>query len=92
MNALDWLLILLLAYSVIRAVVRGFFQEAFDLWVSFRLLVLPKPGGRAQRVNHIDIDRGTCGIFIDSCGDNDRRKCSRQAFAPYRVGNWAGFP
>jgi membrane protein required for colicin V production len=31
MNALDWLLILLLAYSVIRAVVRGFFQEAFAL-------------------------------------------------------------
>jgi len=31
MNALDWLLIALLAYSVIRAVVRGFFQEAFAL-------------------------------------------------------------
>jgi membrane protein required for colicin V production len=31
MNTLDWLLILLLAYSVIRAVVRGFFQEAFAL-------------------------------------------------------------
>jgi membrane protein required for colicin V production len=31
MNALDWLLIILLAYSVIRAVVRGFFQEAFAL-------------------------------------------------------------
>ena len=31
MNALDWLLILLLAYSVLRAVVRGFFQEAFAL-------------------------------------------------------------
>jgi membrane protein required for colicin V production len=31
MNTLDWLLIILLAYSVIRAVVRGFFQEAFAL-------------------------------------------------------------
>jgi membrane protein required for colicin V production len=31
MNALDWLLTILLAYSVIRAVVRGFFQEAFAL-------------------------------------------------------------
>jgi membrane protein required for colicin V production len=31
MNPLDWLLAALLAYSVIRAVVRGFFQEAFAL-------------------------------------------------------------
>jgi membrane protein required for colicin V production len=31
MNPLDWLLAILLAYSVIRAVMRGFFQEAFAL-------------------------------------------------------------
>jgi membrane protein required for colicin V production len=31
MNALDWLLIILLAYSVVRAFLRGFFQEAFAL-------------------------------------------------------------
>ncbi len=31
MNALDWLLVILLAYSVVRAIVRGFFQEAFAL-------------------------------------------------------------
>jgi membrane protein required for colicin V production len=31
MNALDWLLVILLAYSVIRAVVRGFIREAFAL-------------------------------------------------------------
>jgi membrane protein required for colicin V production len=31
MNPLDWLLALLLVYSVVRAVVRGFFQEAFAL-------------------------------------------------------------
>lgn len=31
MNPLDWLLAALLAYSVVRAVVRGFFQEAFAL-------------------------------------------------------------
>ena len=31
MNPLDWLLSLLLAYSVVRAAIRGFFQEAFAL-------------------------------------------------------------
>jgi len=31
MNALDWLLVLLLVYSVVRALLRGFFQEAFAL-------------------------------------------------------------
>jgi len=31
MNSLDWLLTLLLAYSVIRAVLRGFLREAFAL-------------------------------------------------------------
>jgi membrane protein required for colicin V production len=31
MNPLDWLLAILLAYSVIRAVMRGFFQETFAL-------------------------------------------------------------
>lgn len=31
MNTLDWLLIVLVVYSVARAVVRGFFQEAFAL-------------------------------------------------------------
>jgi membrane protein required for colicin V production len=31
MNPLDWLLAILLAYSVVRAVMRGFFQEAFAL-------------------------------------------------------------
>jgi membrane protein required for colicin V production len=31
MNTLDWLLVILLSYSVIRAVLRGFFQEAFAL-------------------------------------------------------------
>jgi membrane protein required for colicin V production len=31
MNALDWLLAILLAYSVIRAAMRGFFQETFAL-------------------------------------------------------------
>lgn len=31
MNPLDWLLAILLTYSVVRAVVRGFFQEAFAL-------------------------------------------------------------
>jgi membrane protein required for colicin V production len=31
MNPLDWLLALLLAYSVLRAAFRGFFQEAFAL-------------------------------------------------------------
>jgi membrane protein required for colicin V production len=31
MNPLDWLLAILLAYSVIRAVMHGFFQEAFAL-------------------------------------------------------------
>ena len=29
MNPLDWLLAILLAYSAVRAVIRGFFQEAF---------------------------------------------------------------
>jgi len=31
MNPLDWLLVLLLVYSVVRAFLRGFFQEAFAL-------------------------------------------------------------
>jgi membrane protein required for colicin V production len=31
MNPLDWLLAILLAYSVVRAAMRGFFQEAFAL-------------------------------------------------------------
>jgi membrane protein required for colicin V production len=31
MNALDWLLVILLAYSAVRAFLRGFFQEAFAL-------------------------------------------------------------
>jgi membrane protein required for colicin V production len=31
MNPLDWLLALVLAYSIIRAVLRGFFKEAFSL-------------------------------------------------------------
>ena len=31
MNPLDWLLAILVVYSVIRAVIRGFFQEAFAL-------------------------------------------------------------
>ena len=31
MNPLDWLLVLLLTYSVVRAVIRGFFQESFAL-------------------------------------------------------------
>ena len=31
MNSLDWLLSLLLAYSVVRAVLRGFLREAFAL-------------------------------------------------------------
>jgi len=31
MNTLDWLLVLLLAYSVVRAFLRGFFREAFAL-------------------------------------------------------------
>jgi membrane protein required for colicin V production len=31
MNPLDWLLVILLAYSVVRAFLRGFFQEAFAL-------------------------------------------------------------
>ncbi len=31
MNALDWLLVILLAYSTVRAFLRGFFQEAFAL-------------------------------------------------------------
>ncbi len=31
MNPLDWLLAVLLTYSVIRAILRGFFQEAFAL-------------------------------------------------------------
>jgi membrane protein required for colicin V production len=31
MNALDWLLVLLLVYSVVRAFLRGFFQESFAL-------------------------------------------------------------
>ncbi len=31
MNPLDWLLAALLAYSVVRAILRGFFQEAFAL-------------------------------------------------------------
>jgi membrane protein required for colicin V production len=31
MNPLDWLLAILLVYSVVRAVMRGFFQEAFAL-------------------------------------------------------------
>jgi membrane protein required for colicin V production len=31
MNPLDWLFAILVAYSVIRAVMRGFFQEAFAL-------------------------------------------------------------
>jgi membrane protein required for colicin V production len=31
MNPLDWLLAILLTYSVIRAMLRGFFQEAFAL-------------------------------------------------------------
>ncbi len=31
MNTLDWLLLLLLVYSIVRAAVRGFFREAFAL-------------------------------------------------------------
>ncbi|MGA8938798.1 MAG: CvpA family protein [Acidobacteriaceae bacterium] len=31
MNPLDWILAILMAYSVVRAVIRGFFQEAFAL-------------------------------------------------------------
>ncbi len=31
MNPLDWILVILIAYSVIRAVIHGFFQEAFAL-------------------------------------------------------------
>jgi len=31
MNALDWLLVVLLVYSVVRAFLRGFFQETFAL-------------------------------------------------------------
>lgn len=31
MNPLDWLLAVLLTYSVVRAILRGFFQEAFAL-------------------------------------------------------------
>jgi membrane protein required for colicin V production len=31
MNALDWLLVILLAYSAVRAFLRGFFQETFAL-------------------------------------------------------------
>jgi membrane protein required for colicin V production len=31
MNALDWLLVILVAYSAVRAFLRGFFQEAFAL-------------------------------------------------------------
>ena len=31
MNTLDWLLVILVAYSVVRAFLRGFFQEAFGL-------------------------------------------------------------
>jgi membrane protein required for colicin V production len=31
MNPLDWLLAILLTYSVVRAAMRGFFQEAFSL-------------------------------------------------------------
>jgi membrane protein required for colicin V production len=31
MNALDWMLLILLAYSAVRAFLRGFFQEAFAL-------------------------------------------------------------
>jgi membrane protein required for colicin V production len=31
MNPLDWLLAILLTYSVVRAILRGFFQEAFAL-------------------------------------------------------------
>jgi membrane protein required for colicin V production len=31
MNPLDWLLAILLTYSVVRAVIRGFFQESFAL-------------------------------------------------------------
>jgi membrane protein required for colicin V production len=31
MNALDWLLLILVAYSAVRAFLRGFFQEAFAL-------------------------------------------------------------
>jgi membrane protein required for colicin V production len=31
MNPLDWLLAILLTYSVVRAAIRGFFQEAFAL-------------------------------------------------------------
>jgi membrane protein required for colicin V production len=31
MNPLDWLLAILLLYSIVRAAIRGFFQEAFSL-------------------------------------------------------------
>ncbi len=31
MNALDWILLILVAYSAVRAFLRGFFQEAFAL-------------------------------------------------------------
>jgi membrane protein required for colicin V production len=31
MNALDWLIVLVMAYSIVRATIRGFFQEAFSL-------------------------------------------------------------
>lgn len=31
MNPLDWLLAILLTYSIVRALIRGFFQEAFAL-------------------------------------------------------------
>ncbi len=31
MNTLDWLLVILVTYSVVRAFLRGFFQEAFGL-------------------------------------------------------------
>ncbi len=31
MNPLDWLIVVVLAYSVVRATIRGFFQEAFSL-------------------------------------------------------------
>ena len=31
MNALDWLIVLLIAYSIVRATMRGFFQEALSL-------------------------------------------------------------
>ncbi len=58
MNTLDWLLVILLVYSVVRAFLRGFFQEAFALGglifgISLRLLVLRTFGGRPQGADYI---------------------------------------